>query len=111
MTGFLKKPEFGLTGLSGGGMGLAIEKRQNQGKKILWCLFITVVIVFSSFSSVYARGEKFFNLFHGNLSNRYRLKASGGVSDQDLLTLLTLDIGDSTYQKLTGALQPAACLT
>ncbi|OGQ07520.1 MAG: hypothetical protein A3G32_01190 [Deltaproteobacteria bacterium RIFCSPLOWO2_12_FULL_40_28] len=49
--------------------------------------------------------NKFFNLFSGSFLNRYRLRSTGGVSDHDADTLLTLNIGDSSYQKVTGALQ------
>lgn len=48
---------------------------------------------------------KFSRLVNGSFANRYRLRTTGGVTDQDAESLLTVDVGDPSYQKVTAALQ------
>lgn len=42
---------------------------------------------------------------HGSLSNRYNFRTTGDLQDQDVKTILTLDIGDAYMDRFSGALQ------
>lgn len=45
------------------------------------------------------------SLFHGSITNRYRFRTTGALRDQDLETLLTLDIGNAQADRFSGAIQ------
>ncbi len=42
---------------------------------------------------------------HGSLSDRYRFRTTGGLSDHDMETLLTLDVGNVRSDPFSGAVQ------
>lgn len=75
-------------------------------KKFLGFLLIVLgVLVLTGSDEALAKKKEWKNQFHGNISNRYRLRATGAESDHDLESLLTLNVGDASYQKVTAALQ------
>ena len=43
--------------------------------------------------------------FHGSISNRYKFRSTGSLRDQDVETLVTLDIGNAYADRVWGALQ------
>lgn len=73
-------------------------------KKILFVLFICVAIIYWP-SDAFAEQNKFFGLFSGSLSDRFRLRTTGGESDTDNEARLILNVGDVTEQRVTGHLQ------
>lgn len=42
---------------------------------------------------------------HGSISNRYRFRTTGGVSDHDLEAMGTLDFGDQMQDRVSGSVQ------
>lgn len=76
--------------------------------RIITVLLTALLLMLSMGNEGTAEEKKFFELFSGSFHNRYRLRSTGGVSDHDAETLFTLNIGDSSWQKITGALQAGA---
>lgn len=76
-------------------------------KKILFILLVCLTAVHWP-SDVFAEKNKFLDLFHGSLFDRFKLRTTDSESDIDNETRFTLNIGDVTEQKMTGHLQAGA---
>jgi hypothetical protein len=50
---------------------------------------------------LYAEGPA----FHGSLSNRYKFRTTGALHDQDIETVVSLEIGDPRADRFSGAIQ------
>jgi hypothetical protein len=70
---------------------------------IIRAFLIAFLFCFSIGSVSTAHAEGF--SFSGNLSNRYKFRTTGDISDHDLETLLTMDFGDRYEDRFSGAFQ------